>query len=70
MPFGQVPILIEDGKHLCQSTAICRYLAKKFGLYGKNDRDALEADMIVDTLTDLRLSEYNRLLIFINLKPT
>lgn len=57
MPFGQVPILIEDGKQICQSGAICRYLGKKFGLTGKNDKDALDADIIVDTLTDLRLSE-------------
>lgn len=57
MPFGQVPVLIEDGKEICQSVAICRYLGKKFGLTGKDDKEALEADIIVDTLTDLRLSK-------------
>ncbi|VDO84943.1 unnamed protein product [Haemonchus placei] len=31
MPFGQLPVLDIDGKQLCQSFAIVRYLAKQFG---------------------------------------
>lgn len=54
MPFGQVPVLEVDGKKVCQSVAICRYLAKQFGLAGKNDWEALEIDVIVDTIHDLR----------------
>ncbi|XP_008203102.1 glutathione S-transferase [Nasonia vitripennis] len=53
-PFGQVPILEVDGKKVCQSTAICRYLAKQFGLAGKDDWEALEIDAAVDTIHDLR----------------
>ncbi|XP_078037760.1 uncharacterized protein LOC144470457 [Augochlora pura] len=54
MPFGQVPVLEVDGKKVAQSVAISRYLAKQFGLAGKNDWEALEIDVIVDTIHDLR----------------
>lgn len=54
MPFGQVPVLEVDGKKVCQSVAISRYLAKQFGLAGKNDWEALEIDATVDTIHDLR----------------
>ncbi|XP_003703954.2 uncharacterized protein LOC100881165 [Megachile rotundata] len=54
MPFGQVPVLEVDGKKVCQSVAISRYLAKQFGLAGKNDWEALEIDSTVDTIHDLR----------------
>ncbi|XP_011498494.1 PREDICTED: glutathione S-transferase-like [Ceratosolen solmsi marchali] len=53
-PFGQVPVLEVDGKKICQSNAICRYLAKKCGLAGKNDWEELEIDATVDTIHDLR----------------
>jgi len=53
-PFGKVPVLEIDGKQIHQSGAICRYLAKQFGLNGSNDWEALEIDAIVDTFTDFR----------------
>ena len=31
MPLGAMPVLEIDGKKSCQSNAIARYLAKKFG---------------------------------------
>ena len=59
MPFGQVPVLEEDGKKINQSTAICRYLAKQFKLSGKDDWENLEIDATVDTIHDLRASKLN-----------
>ncbi|EFN62038.1 Glutathione S-transferase [Camponotus floridanus] len=53
-PFGQVPVLELDGKKVAQSTAISRYLAKQYGLAGKDDWEALEIDSTVDTIHDLR----------------
>lgn len=52
-PFGQVPMLEVDGKKIAQSKAISRYLAKQYGLVGKNDWESLEIDSTVDTTHDL-----------------
>lgn len=32
--FGEVPVLIDDGRALCQSNAILIYLAQKLGVFG------------------------------------
>ena len=37
-PFGQMPILEEDGKKLGQSIAIARYLARKYSEYRARQR--------------------------------
>ncbi|XP_053980880.1 uncharacterized protein LOC128877527 [Hylaeus volcanicus] len=54
-PFGQVPTLEIDGKVVPQSTSICRYLAKQNGLAGKDDWEALQIDVVVDTIHDVRM---------------
>ncbi|XP_066156820.1 glutathione S-transferase-like isoform X1 [Euwallacea fornicatus] len=55
-PFGKVPVLEIDGKQVAQSNAIARYLAHKFGLAGKDEWEALQCDVLVDTLGDLQAS--------------
>ena len=52
-PFHQVPVLEVDGKILAQSNSIARYLAKQFGLGGKDDWEQAQADMFVDCISDL-----------------
>jgi len=52
-PFGQVPVLEFDGRTYCQSNAISRYLANKFGFAGKTELDKLQADMVVDCIVDI-----------------
>lgn len=57
MPLGQMPVLIErDGAHerrIPQSQAILRYLARRYGLYGKSEDEMVQADVVADTVVDL-----------------
>jgi len=53
MPFGTVPVLYIDGKPLCQSGAIMRYIASKYGLNGADEKQAAYAEMIVSQLDDV-----------------
>ncbi|PRP89276.1 hypothetical protein PROFUN_02150 [Planoprotostelium fungivorum] len=56
LPYGQVPLLeYPDGFSISQSGAIVRHIARQHGLYGKNDKEAAEADMVFDGANDLRL---------------
>jgi glutathione S-transferase len=50
--FGFLPMLEHEGKKAHQSTAICRYLAKKVNLGGKDDWEDLEIDAAVDSIHD------------------
>uniref|UniRef100_A0A914CN23 glutathione transferase n=1 Tax=Acrobeloides nanus TaxID=290746 RepID=A0A914CN23_9BILA len=52
MPFGQLPVLEVDGKQLPQSFAINRYLARKFGLAGKDDFEQAQVDAFGDSIKD------------------
>ncbi|GAB9468300.1 hypothetical protein Gpo141_00005619 [Globisporangium polare] len=54
LPLGQLPVLQVDGATYAQSMAIARYAAKLAGLYPADAVDALRADMISETLNDLR----------------
>ena len=57
-PLGQVPILEVDGKVLYQTIPICRFLGSKFNLLGDNEMENYQIDNVVQTITDLRMSEY------------
>jgi len=52
-PMGQLPLLEVEGQTLAQSLTIARYLARQHGLAGNTDIAAAEADMVIDSLTDL-----------------
>lgn len=58
MPLGQLPVLIEHSEagelHIPQSGAIMRHLARTFGLYGENEREATMADVLAETVSDAR----------------
>jgi len=51
--WGQIPVLQVDDVILCQSTAIARFLGRKFGLTGANDFEAAKCDEYVDAINDL-----------------
>nr|AVT42183.1 glutathione S-transferase s2 [Lissorhoptrus oryzophilus] len=55
-PFGKLPVLEVDGKQIAQSNTIARYLGKQFNLVGKDDWEAVQCDMLVDTYGDLSQS--------------
>ncbi|KAH7702420.1 Nagst-1 protein, partial [Aphelenchoides avenae] len=52
-PYGQLPVLEVDGKEIAQSYAICRYLARKHGLAGKDDLEAAQVDSLADFMKDI-----------------
>nr|ADC32118.1 glutathione S-transferase sigma [Antheraea pernyi] len=52
--FGQMPVLEIDGKQYAQSTAICRYLGRKYGLNGADLEEDFEIDQNVEFFNDIR----------------
>ena len=55
MPLGQMPVLEVDGVKLPQSMSIARFLAKQFGLAGRNNLEQAKIDAVVDTSIDLTM---------------
>ncbi|XP_066941846.1 hematopoietic prostaglandin D synthase-like [Macrobrachium rosenbergii] len=53
IPFGKLPCLVVDGKHLPQSLAMARYVAKQAGLVPECSLQSAYCDAVVDTLTDI-----------------
>ena len=55
-PFGGLPIYREGDLHLVQSRAIFRYLARKHGLYGRDEADYAHCDIVAEALDDAEIS--------------
>ncbi|CAG9858179.1 unnamed protein product [Phyllotreta striolata] len=53
-PFGQLPVLEIDGEPAAQSNALCRYVANLVGLDGKDAKENLAINQIVDAAEDLQ----------------
>lgn len=53
LPFGQLPVLQVDGKVFSQSVAIARFAAQLAGLCPVDPVEALQVDMIVDSICEL-----------------
>merc|ERR1712173_630 len=53
LAWGQLPILSWNGETIHTSLAIDRFLAKEFGLMGKNNVEAAQVDEVVDVLQDV-----------------
>ena len=51
--FQQLPLLEIDGLKLVQSSAIVRYIARKYNLHGKNSMDQIHCDTLADGIKDL-----------------
>ncbi|KAL2088588.1 hypothetical protein ACEWY4_015487 [Coilia grayii] len=52
--FGQLPKFEDGDLTLYQSNAIRRYLARKLGIYGKDDKEEAFIDMMDDAVQDLQ----------------
>ncbi|XP_063626255.1 glutathione S-transferase 2-like isoform X2 [Cydia splendana] len=53
-PFGQMPVMVVDGKQYAQSIPLSRYLGRKHGLAGSNIEEDLLIDQNVEFLNDIR----------------
>ena len=55
-PFGGLPIYQEGDLYLVQSRAIFRHLARKHGLYGRDDGDHVQCDIVAEAIDDAEVS--------------
>jgi len=54
MPMQQMPCLqLDDGRKLCQSMTIARYLARKYSLTGADEWESALCDQYVDGVQDM-----------------
>ena len=54
-PCGHLPVIEIDGRRFGQSRAIATYLAREFGLYGKDALDGLKIDQTAQVAEDFVL---------------
>ena len=52
-PFGQLPVLVDDGYTIAQSGTITRYCAKLAGLWPQNPKGWLKVDMLIEHCADI-----------------
>jgi len=57
--WGQMPCLDWNGTVVCQSMAICRFLARECGLAGKTSLEMAQVDEVVDVVQDALTAVYN-----------
>jgi len=58
LPYGQLPCLRWNGEMVCQSMTICRFLAREFGIAGRNSLEMAQVDEIVDAVQDAIEANY------------
>ncbi|GFR33338.1 glutathione S-transferase Mu 1 [Trichonephila clavata] len=56
LDFPNLPYYIEDDLRITQSTTIIQYLARKYGMDGKDERQKVRVSMAVLQLIDLRMA--------------
>ena len=52
LPFGQLPYLVDGDVKVAQSLAILRYLARKGGLQGDDDKGFAFSEMLIQEMED------------------
>ena len=57
-PFGQMPLLTVGGVTIAQSNAIERYVAKLTKLYGADDLQKAQIDMVVEGVNEARANVF------------
>jgi len=58
LPWGQLPTIKYNGTMIAQSNTIARLLANEYGLAGRSNLEAAQADEIVDAVADLIAIRY------------
>jgi hypothetical protein len=60
LPFGQLPYLVDGEVKVAQSLAILRYLARKGGLQGDDDKGFAFSEMLIQEVSNDRRMQYER----------
>jgi len=53
-PYHQVPVLNVDGTQIAQSSAIARYISRKYGFFGANELETAQIDAVWEQVVDIR----------------